>query len=262
MQNYKIVDKSIANVYKFNTFTSEIVTQALFWEKIKIIENKDSWNFVLLNDGYSGWIHDFYLTINDILDSNKFFDKNDYKWYWVVDHFAHIYNENFKISFGSKVPCLMLENNFNMIHPNGLLVKISKDSLIDSNKYFGINKILQYISKLEGVPYLWGGKSSFGYDCSGLIQIIASMSNYNLPRDCSMQIKSKQLSPVKSSDISMGDLVYFSFSGNVDHVGIFLNEIDFIHSSGCVKINSTSKESDIYDSRLCDNIYDYYRFKQ
>jgi cell wall-associated NlpC family hydrolase len=142
------------------------------------------------------------------------------------------------------------------------LIKISKDSLIDSNEYFGINEILQYISRLEGIPYLWGGKSSFGYDCSGLIQIIAFMSNYNLPRDCSMQIKSKQLSPVKSSDISMGDLVYFSFSGNVDHVGIFLNEIDFIHSSGCVKINSTSKESDIYDSKLCDNIYDYYRFKQ
>ena len=262
MQNLKIVDKSIANVYKSNTFTSEIVTQALFWEKIVIIEVKGLWNFVVLNDGYSGWIHDFYLTSINVLDSNKIFDKNDYKWYWVIDSFADTYNKNFKISFGSKVPCLIFENNLHMIHPNGLLIKISKKSLMDSNKPFEMNQILKNISKLNGIPYLWGGKSSFGYDCSGLIQIISFMSNHNLPRDCSMQIKSNKLVSVKSSDISKGDLVYFSLTENVDHVGIFLNEIDFIHSSGCVKINSTSKESNIYNSKLCDNIYNYYRFKQ
>ena len=260
MKNLKIVDKSIANVYKSNTFKSEIVTQALYWEKIEIKEVKGMWNFVVLIDGYSGWIHDFYLTSINIFDSNKIFNNKNVKWYWVIDTFADIFNNNFKISFGSKVPCLIFKKNLNIIHPNGLLTKISKKSLMNTNKPFDIHQILENIEKLSGIPYLWGGKSSFGYDCSGLIQIISFMLKQGLPRDCRMQIKSKKIIPVNFSNISRGDLVYFSSTKNVDHLGIFLNDIDFIHSSGCVKINSINKDSNIYNSSLCDNIYNYYRF--
>lgn len=262
MSDLNIVDKSIANVYKLNTFKSEIVTQALFWEKIQILDSKDLWKYVLLKDGYKGWVHDFYLNSTSILDDYPTFESDNYAWYWVINTFADIVDKDFKVSFGTKIPCVLLDKKLHMINPDNSLIEINHNSVIKATKLTEIKEVLKYAKVLKGIPYLWGGKSSFGYDCSGLVQTILLMANYRFPRDCSLQVKSENLVALDYKDINCGDLVYFSLNNDVDHVGILLNKYDFMHSSGCVKVNSSDKESYIYDSKLCDSIHGYYRFKK
>ena len=145
--------------------------------------------------------------------------------------------------------------------PNEEKANINCKSLLKYNRKYQLKDILPYALKLVGTPYLWGGKSSFGYDCSGLVQVLYTLSGNKFPRDCSMQIKSPLLTKVCKDDIQNGDLVYFSKDDSVNHVGIFIDKSTFLHSSGCVMINSIDENDMNFNSKLHSMIYGFYSLK-
>ena len=98
------------------------------------------------------------------------------------------------------------------------------------------------------VPYLWGGKSKLGFDCSGLIQTVYKKLGVDLPRDSSGQIKSKNLIETKYSNIQIGDLLFFSKNAIINHVAIYFGNGQIIHSSGNVKIEKLEKNIKLFDS--------------
>ena len=135
------------------------------------------------------------------------------------------------------------------------------EGLIDGNK---MEEIIQTAYKLRGVPYLWGGMSSNGVDCSGLVRICFLMSDILLPRNASQQafcgkeievsrpdIKGRTQEQVKQNydrskaeeaikNLGRGDLVFFgnTETGSVTHVGIYLGGGEMIHASHLVRVNS------------------------
>jgi len=257
---YIIVSNSVASIYKKPTFTSELVTQALIWEKLIVIEKKTTWYKVKQNDDYIGWIHSFYIINSNIYNRNKTLHEIN-NWYWVKDKFLQLKyknNQTYFLSYGSLIPCFK-EDIFFTLLPNNDKLYLDESSVINYNDKSKFKKyLLESMQELIGTPYLWGGKSSYGFDCSGLVQSILKVTkNIFLPRDASMQISSKLLKVVETSKI--GDLIFFKENNRVVHVGIYINDIDFMHSSGFVKINSINKKSKYYCEKLEVNYYKTYR---
>ena len=113
--------------------------------------------------------------------------------------------------------------------------------------------IIAQAEKLLGVPYLWGGMSAKGVDCSGLVRISHIMNGILLPRNASQQIKCGERVPL--DQLQRGDLVYFGTAATDDkpmrvtHVGIYLGNNKIIHSSHRVRINSLIPgDADYYEN--------------
>ena len=260
MSDYVIVKSPVANIYKSHTFTSELVTQALIWEELIVLDKKNNWYKIQQQDGYIGWTHKFYIINSDIYDSNKSL-QNKNNWYWIKDRLTSIRlmdSSEVLISFGSLLPCFDSGKSFYTIFPNGEKGSLNKKSVLQYKANHSLENIITYSMKLIGTPYLWGGKSSYGYDCSGLIQIIYNIAGYKFPRDCSMQIKSNLLKEISKDYIKKGDLVYFSNEDSINHVGVFINENKFLHSSGHIKINSINKNDIDFNNKLYNMLHGYY----
>ena len=111
-------------------------------------------------------------------------------------------------------------------------------------------KIIAQAEKLLGVPYLWGGMSAKGVDCSGLVRICHIMNGILLPRNASQQVKCGER--VELDNLQRGDLVFFGTPATdekpmrITHVGIYLGENKIIHSSHRVRINSLIPGDDDY----------------
>ena len=249
---YKIVSVIVAPIYNQPCFSSELINQALFWEELIVLNKKNNWLHVKQRDQYIGWIHSFYTSDSYIYKNRKELQKIE-NWYFVKNRFCKITlrdKTNYHLSFGSLLPCLNNENKFKIIFPNGEESNINKNNLIRSNKRPSIETVLKWSESLLGIPYLWGGKSSFAYDCSGLIQSILSLMNIHFPRDTKDQINSNKIEQIHSDNIESGNLIYFFDGDKPVHVGIFRNSETFIHSSGCVKKNSIIKNNVYYDESL------------
>ena len=99
-------------------------------------------------------------------------------------------------------------------------------------------QILFYAQKYAGAAYLWGGRSPFGIDCSGFVQMVFKMGGILLPRDSSQQVeKGETVNFIHEA--RPGDLVFFGENdGDITHVGIFIEEGKIIHASGDVHIDT------------------------
>ena len=230
----KSVKTSFANIYREPRFSSEMVTQALFLETLNVKSEHNNWFKVSQWDGYEGYVHKFYLC--DYVDSGK---ENT------------ILTERLTPIYTSLDTC-----DIAMLAPFGTEVCSEQENdnwcsfMLESNRYYFQNKnsnnsqmtrenIIKNASLLVGSPYLWGGKTPFGYDCSGFIQQIFKSIKIFLKRDTSEQIKDDNFDSVNICDVKQADIVFFNFESKlVDHVGIFCGDNNVIHCSGNVKVQS------------------------
>jgi len=138
-------------------------------------------------------------------------------------------------------------------HHNGFVSIAMGEGSAESISPEVTEAIIAQAERLLGVPYLWGGMSAKGVDCSGLVRIAHIMNGILLPRNASQQIKCGDRVDLK--DLQRGDLVFFGTPATdekpmrITHVGIYLGNNRIIHSSHRVRVNSLIPEdSDYYEN--------------
>ena len=215
-QQKGICNLSIIPVRKTPNDTSEMVTQLLLGDTFSIIEKRENWHAIKIDaDGYEGWIDSKQYELENEIASNKII-LNSQKLY---------ITENYGVlSMGSILN--LKDKNFFF---NGKNITVEEKL----NKQLNIKDVaMQYLN----VPYLWGGKSIFGIDCSGFTQMVFKIMGIALQRDANQQVEEGLL--INFNQQQQGDLAFFNNKeGKIIHVGIVLNENQIIHASGKVRID-------------------------
>ena len=225
---------SIVPARKEPSGTSEMVTQLLFGEHYTVLENREDWlRIQTAFDNYECWINTKQHTR---IQENLFKQLEKQEGIYSNELVQVIYNKKteirFPITIGATLP--LFKNNLSYFESFdftfegitcALKQKKSAEDLL-STAYLFLN-----------APYLWGGKSPFGIDCSGFTQLVYKLNGYKLPRDAYQQVElGSPLSFVEEAEA--GDLAFFdNEEGRIIHVGILLNNQQIIHASGCVRID-------------------------
>lgn len=210
---------------------SEMVSQLLFGEQIQIIKEQNKWLYIKnIADEYQGWIS------SNCLNENHFTTqpKNTNSYQSIVTPLLHCLKtsslEKIAIPGGGMTPPIV-DNEFELL---GEIYQTphAQTTVIENSLSYSV---LTYAKQYLNAPYLWGGKSLFGIDCSGLTQVIFRMVGINLPRDASQQVKIGTTINFLSETQS-GDLAFFENNdGRITHVGILVSNNEIIHASGWVK---------------------------
>ena len=221
--------------------TSEMISQLLFGELIEIVEQAEKWlQIISLWDGYQGWVDRKMITeiTKDEFDSltknpktitlpicTKIIDDQT-KYSQLLPAGSVLYNFDFeKKRFFFLSKSFIVENYDNSLSNAGI-ADIAKQFL--------------------NAPYLWGGRTYFGIDCSGFSQLIYRLKGISLPRDAKDQaMKGNPVNMIH--EIKSGDLAFFdNEEGNIIHVGILIDNNTIIHASGKVRIDKFDQQG-IFD---------------
>ena len=222
---YGICHLNIVPVRLEPTDTSEMVSQLLFGEHFKVLEKRKKWSRIRIAfDQYEGWV-----------DNKQFLDLEE---------------ENYSLLESSAEELSLDLIDFAIDPKTQSLTPISLGAKLNFLEYLNLEfegqrivglqpkeNILKIASLYINTPYLWGGKTPFGIDCSGFTQMVYRLNGYQLFRDASQQAKQGEaLSFIEESE--PGDLAFFdNAEGNIIHVGIIMRDNYIIHAHGKVRID-------------------------
>ena len=240
---FGICNLSSVALRKTDCHTSEMTSQVLFGETFEIIEKQKEWSRIQLTfDAYEGYVNnkqyieiseDFYMKLKN---ENRIYSGE------VIDFITNTKNELTTIPLGANLP--FFNNN---------TLKINTQTYLYEGKVLRKKKpktdIITTSFAYLNTPFLWGGKTPFGIDCSGFTQMVYKLCGYTLNRDAKGQAKQGEvLSFIEESEA--GDLAFFdNEEGEIIHVGIILRDYKIIHVHGKVRIDSLD-HSGIFNADL------------
>ncbi len=227
-----ICQVSVAPIRSSSSDKSEMVSQLLFGETVEVLEKKGTWRKIKCTwDKYQGWTD--HKLLKQITPSELERSKEDPSYSLELAQGIMADDHFLPVLMGSSLP-----------EYDGMRLKLGETEFIfngqaispmTSNPSLGI--LLKIARKYLNAPYMWGGRSPFGIDCSGLTQMVFKMIGVKLLRDASQQVgQGRNIDFVEMAQ--PGDLAFFeNRAKRIAHVGIVLPENKIIHASGKVRID-------------------------
>lgn len=269
-KKFGIINLSVANIRSEAKHPAELATQALLGTCVNVLKENDGWYLIQTPDKYIAWVDDDGVQLVNETELNNW--KNSDKIIITKDYSAIIKEpkvESSKISdvvLGDILKKIKVVGKYTKVEfPDGRVGFITSNHTSSYNEWFNSARaneltIVNTANDFMGLPYLWGGTSLKGVDCSGFTKTVYYMNGVLLPRDASQQVHIGELVDTKDNfdNLKPGDLLFFGRRGSdtekekVTHVAIYIGNKQYIHSAGRVRINSFAKEAADYNN---------YRFK-
>lgn len=259
MKKYGLIKVNVGDVRAEPKFRAERLTQAIFNEKVEILNEKENWSYIKLANEYLGWIQSNRILKTDKDKVDAFLSKINHV---VSSSIINLYEQSdfnsgilTKLVFNTKLVIGKISGKFaEVICPDDRKgwvdkTKITKCSAQKKVNSSNVDELIELAKAFIGVPYLWGGKTPFGFDCSGFVQTLFDFFLLEIPRDSKDQMKCGML--VRRENLRLGDLIFFP-----GHVGIYLSNGEIIHanlSRGHVSIDSLEKSHPNYIAHLDKN---------
>ncbi|SRR6266481_4520634 len=232
-----VVLQPVANLYSTPSEDAKVVSQAIYGANVTVLEQQPGWAHVRTFDDYTGWIP------LGALKSRSAYAVSG-KVAEVQSLRAHIYRD---ASVTSHAPMITVpfEARLEVVAPladdeRWLEVRLPDDrtGYIQSGdvafdiKPLTIAETIEFARRFLGLPYTWGGTSSFGYDCSGLTQMLCRRRGIHLPRDSRPQAEWSGMTVIDRQEIVPGDLLYFGDSEQkITHTGMYIGDGKFISAT-------------------------------
>lgn len=270
---FGLVNVSVGNIRSRPGNAEEMATQALLGWQLDILKKQGGYYLIRTPDGYIGWLDEAAVSLKNRADIVHW---NGSKRLIFIEDYGHAYSKANRQSL--RVSDLVLGNIlkykgekggfYQVIFPDGRQGFVAKELVQEFNNWkrntvASAASIIKVAKRMIGVPYLWGGTSIKGVDCSGFTKTAYFMNGLIIPRDASQQVlvgepvdilTNDKLDTTKAlNNLQTGDLLFFAGGADrkpnarVTHVALYLGDGQFIHSAGKVRINSMLSNAPNYD---------------
>jgi len=266
-EHYAIARNSVINIRSKPKHSAELGTQGLLGMPLKVLDKKGDFYRVQTPDKYISWVDKGGITR---MEKSEFDAWQSSPKVIFTQVFGYVYKDPSKNEIISDVTLggLLQLNGYSgdfykVAYPDGRQGFLSKNDGVEFQKWLqttsaSAENIEQIAKTMDGFPYLWGGTSSKGIDCSGFTKMVYLMNGFIIPRDASQQVTAGKIvdENLDFSDLQKGDLLFFGKKATetkkqrVTHVGIWLGneKMEFIHASGNVHISSMDDNQPNYDA--------------
>ena len=264
-KHFGIINLSVVNMRSKPAHSAELASQTLLGTCVNVFKEKDGWYLIQTPDKYIAWLDNDALVL---ADKNELQNWKNSKKIIYSKPYGQVYSQPdinservSDIVIGDILKYINEETNFiNVEFPDGRNGFIEKGNCLDYSKWINDSlltqqRIVKTAKEYLGLPYLWGGTSAKGFDCSGFTKTVYFINGVILPRDASQQVLVGEL--VDTSDnfskLQPGDLLFFgrrktdTEKEKVTHVAIYIGDGKYIHAAGRVKINSLEKKSNDFN---------------
>lgn len=256
----RIVVRPVVNMFSAPSSDTDVVSQAIYATRVAVLEQKDGWTRIKTPDDYTGWVDSSALLSRD---GAPYAAGKDIVV--VRSLFAHVYREDnvtrhaplvtvpFETALERHPESAQAAERWTTVRlPDGTRGFIQNGDIGAAGRMLTADETIALAKRFLGLPYTWGGTSSYGYDCSGFMQMLMRQRGYTMPRDAGPQARWNGHDAVTRATLQPGDLLYFGASiERITHTGMYIGNGQFInattHETPMVRIDNLD---DPYWTRL------------